>query len=89
MVVVHDAELLSKADNSTRTTALQLVLQSLKKILTGGSATGRGATNIPSENLTGELTIVQGATLVLVIDVKEGIQVLFERNKNYSENYQF
>ena len=76
MVVVHDAELLAEANDATSTTALQLVLQSLKEILTGGSATGRGATNIPPENLTGELTVVKSATLILVIDVEQCIQVL-------------
>ena len=81
MVVIHDAELLSEADDSSSTTALQLVLESLEKVLTVGSATGRGATNIPSKDLTGELTIVKRATLILVIDVEQSIQVLFERNK--------
>ena len=81
MVVVHDAELLAKANNSTSTTALQLVLESLEKVLTVGSATGRGATNIPSKDLTGELTIVKSTTLILIIDVEQRVQVLFERNK--------
>ena len=81
MVVVHDAELLAKANNSTSTTALQLVLESLKKILTAGSATGRGASNISSKDLAGELTIVKRTALILIIDVEQRVQVLFERNK--------
>ena len=81
MVVIHDAELLAKANNSTSTTALQLVLQSLEKVFTGGSATGRGATNISSKDLTSEFTVVKRAALILVIDVEQGIQVLLQRNK--------
>ena len=81
MVVIHNAELLSEANDSSSTTALQLVLQSLKKVFTGGSATGRGATNIPLKDLTGKLTIVKRATSILVIDVEQSFQVLFERNK--------
>ena len=86
MVVVHDAELLAKTNDATSTTTLQLVLQSLKEILTGSAATGRGAANISPENLTGELTVVQSTTPILVIDLEEGIQILVGRNKYQLKN---
>ena len=83
MVVVHDAELLAKANDSTSTTALQLVLESLKKVLTVGSATGRGATNISSEDLAGELTIVESSAAILVVQSVKCIQILtVTTNKN-------
>ena len=87
MVVVHDAELLAEANDATSTTTLQLVLQSLKEILTGSAATGRGATNISPENLTGKLTVVQSTTTILVIDLEEGIQILVGRNQYQLKNY--
>jgi hypothetical protein len=82
VVVVHDAELLAEANDATSTTTFQLVLQSLKEILTGSAATGRGATNISPENLTGELTVVQSTTPILVIDLEEGVKILSGRDQD-------
>ena len=76
VVVVHDAELLGKSNDATGTTSLQLVTEALKKVFSAGTATGRSATDVPAKDLTGELTVVESAALVLVVDVVEGIQIL-------------
>ena len=76
VVVVHDTELLGKTDDAASTTALQLVAQALEKVISAGLATSRGATDIPTEDLAGELTVIESATLILVVEVVEGVQIL-------------
>ena len=76
VVVVHDAELLSEANDAAGATGLQLVAKALKKVLTTSLAASRGTTDISAEDLASELTIVESAALVLVVDVVEGIQIL-------------
>ena len=76
MVVIHDAELLAEANDTASTTGLQLVAEALKKVLTSSLAASRGTTDISAEDLASELTIVESAALVLVVDVVEGIQIL-------------
>ena len=76
VVVVHDAELLGKTDNAAGTTSLQLVTEALEQVLSTGTATGRSATNIAPEDLTGKLTVVEGTRLIFVVDVEKRFQIL-------------
>ena len=76
MVVIHDTELLGKADDTAGTTALQLVAEFLEEILTTGTATGGGTTDISLEDLTGELTVVQGTAAILVVKIVKSVQIL-------------
>ena len=83
MVIVHDAELLGQTDDAAGTTRLQLVSEALEEILSRGLATGGSATDISSENLACELTVVKRTATVLVVKVVEGVQILAStRNKN-------
>jgi len=79
VVVVHDAELLGETNDSTSTTGSQLLAKLIKKSF--GTVVGRlgrrGTTNITTEDLRSELTVVNGTIMRLVIDVEKGIQVLF------------
>ena len=76
VVVIHDTELLGKADDTAGTTALQLVAEFLEEILTTGTATGGGTTDISLEDLTGELTVVQGTAAILVVKIVKSVQIL-------------
>jgi len=83
VVIVHNTELLGKANDTTGTTGLQLVAKSLEEIVTIGSALSGGATDISLEDLTGELSVVKSTTTVLIVKVVKSVQVLkITINKN-------
>ena len=58
--------------------------EALEQVLTAGTSAGRCAADVAAEDLRGELSVVEGARLILVVDVVEGVQVLLivRKNKN-------
>ena len=83
VVVVHNTELLGKANDTTGTTGLQFVAKSLEEVVATGAALGGGTTDISLEDFTGEFSVVKSATAILVVKVVKSVQILrITINKN-------
>ena len=78
VVVIHNSELLSKTDDSTGTSGLQLVSESLKESFSGLGSLGWGSSNLTTEHFRGKLFVVQSSTSVFIIKTVKSIQILIK-----------
>ena len=76
MVVVHNAEVSAETDNSTGTTREKLLSEDLKELLSVFETTTGGSQVFSAIKGVSELSVVNRATTISVIEVEKHLTVL-------------
>jgi len=81
VVIVHDSELTTQADDATGTTRCKLLAELLDQHVGGDSLLGGGsASNSVTEEVGGELTVGDNTRLIVIINAEESVEVLSGRD---------
>ena len=77
VVIVHDSELTTQADDATGTTRCKLLAELLDQHVGGDSLLGgSSASNSVTEEVGGELTVGDNTRLIVIINAEESVEVL-------------